>query len=136
MALLQYERTDEIVGLALRQPCRRRPAEPDAPHARRRRAIQLSRLGEHQMAGFGLRHARNRSERFDQRLTAPAVRQAVVDTDDSRPRLGQHHLVVASHRIVGQPDPHRRETGGQWQREGGDARRHLQLPGQHVLVAR
>jgi hypothetical protein len=112
MALLQDKRTDEVVRLALREPCRRRPAEPDPPHARRLRSIQLCRLGEHQMARFGVRYARNRFERLDQRLTAPALRQAVVDTDNTRARLSQRHRVIASHRIVGQCDPHRRQTGG------------------------
>ena len=100
MALLQHERADEVPGLARREPRRRRASEPDAPHAWRRRPIELARVGKRQVPGLGLRHAGEGAERLEQRLPAPPFGQAVLDADDSRPRLGQHHLVVAQQRIV------------------------------------
>ena len=110
MALLQHERTDEVLRLARREPRGWRAAEPDAPHAWRLRPIERRRVGKRQMPGLGARHAGERAERLDQRLAAAAVGQAILDADDSRSRLGQHHLVVARQRIVGQRDAHRRQT--------------------------
>ena len=46
-----------------------------------------------------------------QRLAGRVRPQTILDADDLRPRLGEHHLVVAQQRIVRERDAHGRQAG-------------------------
>ena len=87
------------------------------------------RLGEHQMAGFGVRHAGNRFERLDQRLDGLGRPASRLSTPTIRGR-GSASITSLSRASASSEsrDPHRRQTGRQWKRERGDSRRHLQRP--------
>ena len=89
--------------------------------------IDRRRVDERQVSRLGRGHAGKRVQRLDERRSAATVGQAVLDRDDSRPRLGEHHLVVATKRVVRQTHAHGRKPGRNRQRERRRAGRHVHV---------